>query len=129
MDLLLDTNALVWVQTNSPRLGQDARKRIQNPRVQVYVSAVSAWEMAVKIALGRLIAPPHIAEWLPSDIEARGFIPLAVGLRHAITIERLPSIHRDPFDRLLIAQATVEDLAIVTADRRFDEYGVPVVPC
>lgn len=129
MNLLLDTSVLLWVLANSPRLREQARDAIQDPDNQVFVSAATAWEIAIKVALGKLSAPRDVAEWLPRRLAYHRFLQLPIAFRHATAVEHLPFHHRDPFDRLLIAQASVERLAVVTADRWFDAYHITVIRC
>ncbi len=116
MDLLLDTSALLWWLDKSERLGQRARDAIVDPGNRVYVSVVSAWEIVIKLGVGKLSLPPDVAAWLPERLYASRFTPLPVDLHHTLEVERLPGHHNDPFDRLLIAQATLETLTIVTGD-------------
>lgn len=123
MRLLLDTNVLIWWLEESPRLGPDARDVITREG-EVIVSAVSAFEIAAKMAIGKLRAPPDFAE----QITEQAMIELPVTLRHGLAVGQLPLHHRDPFDRLLIAQARCEGLTIVTADRAFTAYDVPIMP-
>lgn len=129
MDLLLDTHALLWWLLGDPRLGQQAQDAIQNPRNRVYASVVSAWEIAIKFGLGRLQVPTPVSSWLPAELVANKFSPLSIDVRHALGVETLPPHHADPFDRLLIAQAVVEGLTIVTRDAQFPLYGVPLLRC
>ena len=124
MRLLLDTHVWLWWLGDDRRLGRRARQALGNPRNEVYVSAVSAWEIAIKIALGKV----RVAKAdLEVEIEANGFVELAVRTRHALRAGGLGPIHEDPFDRMLVAQAQVEDLAVVTGDPVFARYGVPVL--
>lgn len=129
MNLLLDTNALLrWL--NAPEeLAGDARRRIADPSNDVYVSAVAAWEIAVKVGLGKLAVPPDVRSWLPDRLNADRFLPLPITLEHALGVEQLALHHRDPFDRLLIAQGIVEEMTIVTRDRVFDRYAVHLMHC
>lgn len=120
MRLLLDTHVLLWWLTDDRRLGAQARALIANADNSVYVSAASAWEISIKRALGKLRAPPG----LDGTVEEAGFEKLAIGFQHAERAGALPSLHSDPFDRMLIAQALLEDLVLVTADKSFAEYGV-----
>lgn len=120
MQLLLDTRAFLWWNDDDPALGATARAAIAGPGNVVFVSAATAWEIAVKRALGKLDAPGDIAEWLP----ANGFVELAIDISHAVRSAELPFRHRDPFDRLLIAQALLEDLTLVTGDPDILEYDV-----
>ena len=124
MRLLLDTHAWLWWLTDDRRLGRRARQAISNPRSEVYVSAASAWEVAIKEALGKLRLGKANLE---AEIAANGFLELTVRIRHALIAGRLPSVHDDPFDRMLVAQAQAEELAVVTADPVFERYGIQVV--
>ena len=118
--LLLDTHVWLWWQADDRRLAKAARSVIAHA-ADVYISAVSAWEMAIKSALGKLTAPEDIAE----AVEAGGFRELPVHFRHVAALHELPVHHRDPFDRLLLAQALVDGLTLVTADSALAAYGVP----
>lgn len=123
MRLLLDTPALLWALGLPDELRPEARRAIEDARNDVFVSAASAWEIAIKRALGRLEAPDDLGD----AIAAVGFVELPITIGHALAVERLARHHRDPFDRMLIAQALVEGLTIVTRDARFEPYGVPVL--
>ena len=123
MRLLLDTNALLWWWFAMPHLGPRAREVIAEPANDVLVSAASACEMALKQAIGKLDAPADMEQRLVED----AFLPLPVTVRHGIVIRELPLHHRDPFDRILIAQAQTEGLTLVTADRVFAAYDVPLL--
>ena len=120
--LLLDTHVFIWWRENSPRLGDDARRRIRSASV-VFVSVASAWEAAIKIALGRLRLP----ESFEAGVVASRFDKLWIDFSHAEVVATLPHHHKDPFDRMLIAQAMSERLTLVTHDRRFGPYGIDVV--
>jgi PIN domain nuclease of toxin-antitoxin system len=120
--LLLDTHAFIWWRENSPRLGNDARGHIGSARV-VFVSVASAWEVAIKIALGKLRLP----ESFEAGVIASRFDKLPIDFSHAEAIATVPRHHNDPFDRMLIAQALTERLTLVTHDRRFARYGIDVV--
>ena len=125
MQLLLDTHALIWWLVNNPTLSNQAKNAIADPDNLVFVSAASAWEIAIKKSLGKLQAPDDLA----MQIEAKDFIPLSIDLHHALTVESLPLHHQDPFDRILIAQAIEEHLTIVTRDRKFSVYEVGIIKC
>ena len=120
--LLLDTGALIWWDQNDPRLGGNARAAIQNAE-SVYVSAASAWEITIKSALGKLrtTRKPHQA------IADGGFDELPITVEHAEAVGHLKAHHTDPFDRLIIAAASVEGLTIVTSDAQFARYDVPLI--
>jgi len=121
MNLLLDTHVLIWWDEGR-RLAADARRAIEKADT-VYVSAASAWEVAIKIGMGRL-RPTRTVEQAANE---SGFLELPVTFRHAERVAALPTHHRDPFDRLLIAQAEVEDLTLVTRDPVFSRYPVEVI--
>lgn len=129
MDLLLDTRALLWALLDPDRLRQAARAAIVDPTNDVYVSAVSALEVAVKVRDGKLPVRADVGAWLPPEMEKNRFLSLAVTLKHAARVEHLPLHHRDPFDRLLVAQAVTERLTLVTADAKVALYDVPVIRC
>jgi PIN domain nuclease of toxin-antitoxin system len=118
--LLVDTHALLWWLTDDPGLSEKAREALADPANDVLVSTASVWEIAIKRVLGKLSAPDD----LPDHIVAQGFSWLPVGAEHAWQVRDLPPHHRDPFDRLLVAQALSERLPIVSADARFGAYGV-----
>lgn len=120
--LLLDTHVVLWWLDDDRRLPATAAALIADPTTTILVSAASVWEIAIKRALGKLQAP----DALPESIAEQGFEWLPIGPSHAWAVRELPRHHGDPFDRLLIAQASVEQLPIVTADRRFGDYGVDV---
>jgi len=122
--LLLDTNALIWVLTAPHRLSPTAAEAIEAEANDVYVSSISAWEIAMKRSHNRLEAPDD----LDSQLDQKRFRRLPVEMRHASAIEFLPHHHGDPFDRMLIAQAQVEGLTIVTSDREMRRYQVALLP-
>lgn len=122
MRLLLDTHTLLWWLSDAP-LSVVAHDIISDPTNPAFVSAVTAWEITIKQALGKLSAPDDLCD----VVIGSGFEPLPIQLSHAVTAGRLPSHHRDPFDRMLIAQAQHEGLTIVTRDHSFDPYEVATV--
>jgi PIN domain nuclease of toxin-antitoxin system len=121
VNLLLDTHVLIWWDEGR-RLSAEARRAIRDAE-DVYVSAASAWEVAIKMGLGRL-SPRRTVEQAASE---SGFLELPVTSRHAVRVAGLPTHHRDPFDRLLVAQAVEEGLTVVSRDPIFGAYGVPLV--
>jgi len=123
MRLLLDTHVFLWAIAGSPRLGTSARRAIEAAD-QVFVSAASIWEIAIKARLGKIEADPD--EYLAA-IEQSGFAELPVRAVHAAEVARLPMHHTDPFDRLLVAQALVEPLRLLTADALLCKYSGIVV--
>jgi PIN domain nuclease of toxin-antitoxin system len=123
MTLLLDTHVLLWWLDDPDKLSRAAKKVIQDGRNTVYVSAAVAWEIALKKALGKLEAPDDLEE----AMEASRFLPLPVTIPHALAVLSLPPYHRDPFDRLLIAQALHEGLRLVSRDPEVAKYPVPQI--
>ena len=122
MKLLLDTNVVLWWQGDLGRLGERVRMAIRSAD-EVYVSAASAWEAEIKRSLGKLAFPQSFS----TILEFNNFKELPVTLEHAAATSALPHHHRDPFDRMLIAQASVEGCTLVTADRRLAVYGLPLI--
>lgn len=123
MRLLLDTHPLLWWLARLPRLGPGALAAITSPASEVHVSGVTAGEISVKRARGKLDAPDD----LPTQLERHGFAELPFTVRHGQAVLDLPLHHKDPFDRFLIAQARVEGLTLVTADRQMNAYDVPIL--
>ena len=121
--LLLDTHAFLWCLADVAKLSAPARDAIVDPENEVFVSAVSGWEIAVKRAKGHLIAPDDLAEM----VERRGFAHLPLTFHHAEQAGILPPHHKDPFDRFLIAQAQVEGLTLVTKDAQIARYSIPLM--
>jgi PIN domain nuclease of toxin-antitoxin system len=121
--LLVDTRAALWLLDEDKRLSRRAEKALTEPANEVLLSAAVVWEVAIKRSLGKLDAPDGFAEILLDG----GAAPLAISLEHAQAVHSLPWHHRDPFDRMLVAQAAFEDAAIVSGDERLGAYDVPVV--
>ncbi len=121
--VLLDTHALLWWLADDPSLGSKAREVIASPDNVVFVSAASAWEIAIKKSLGKLKAPGG----LDAIVEEEGFDCLPIDTFHAEQAGSLPALHRDPFDRMLVAQAQAEGLSIVTSDPVIPAYGVRTI--
>lgn len=124
MQLLLDTHALLWWLSGDKALSRAARNAIGNENNTLFVSAASAWEITTKHRLGKLPQAGAIAADVGGAILDQGFVPLPVSVTHGQTAGALPGPHRDPFDRMLIAQATLEKLALITNEQVFDVYGV-----
>ena len=128
MKVLLDTQIAIWALTDTSRLNERAKTLIADYTNDVFVSAVSVWEIAIKFALGkRASAPPFSAEVALNGFLAAGFEMLNVTPRHAAGLDGLPRLHGDPFDRMLIAQALSEPLRLLTADRALAAYGAMVI--
>jgi PIN domain nuclease of toxin-antitoxin system len=122
VSLLLDTHVVLWWLADDPSLSDEIKTRLDH-EPDVYVSAATVWEVAIKQAIGKL-EPAD----LPERIRGSGFRELPIGSEHAIAAGRLPLIHRDPFDRMLVAQARCEDFTLVTRDARCRQYDVAVLP-
>jgi PIN domain nuclease of toxin-antitoxin system len=123
MTLLLDTHAFLWWLDDPSLLSPAAREAIGDGRNTVYVSAAVVWEIVIKKALGKLDAPDDLG----GAMAANRFLPLPVTVPHALAVASLPNVHRDPFDRLLVAQAVHEGIKIVSRDPNVLLYGVPHV--
>ena len=121
--VLLDTHVLLWWLQGSSKLSPTARTIMQS-RGQVLVSAASAWEISIKYRAGKLDAASALMARFQSVIEAENFVELLISVRHAIDAGLLKGPHKDPFDRVLIAQARAEGVAVVSTDKCFDDYGV-----
>jgi PIN domain nuclease of toxin-antitoxin system len=123
MTLLLDTHVLLWWLDDPKQLSRAARRAIQDGANPVYISAAVAWEITIKKALGKLDAPDDLED----VIEANRFLPLPITIPHALAVRSLPHHHRDPFDRILIAQALHEGFRLVNRDSEIAKYPVPQI--
>lgn len=123
MKLLLDTHTFLWWLSSPEQLTQAAATAIADPNNDVLVSLISLWEIAIKRAIGKLQAPIDLEQ----DVTRAGFQILSLTVTHVMATERLPLHHRDPFDRMLIAQAQLENATLVTRDPQFPPYGVPQI--
>jgi PIN domain nuclease of toxin-antitoxin system len=123
MSLLLDTHVILWWLTDDPALSDDLKARLDD-EPDVYVSPASLWEITIKQSIGKLPEPENLVE----EIRTSGFRGLPITFDHAIVAGRLPLIHRDPFDRMLVAQAQCEDLILATHDPFIQKYDVAVLP-
>lgn len=124
MGALLDTHALIWWVTGDKRISAKVRQHLARPDQDVYVSAATAWEIATKARIGKLKAPKALLQDFVEAIEMLGFAALPITLRHGYDAGQLPGAHRDPFDRVLAAQARAEDLTLVSCDPAFETLGV-----
>ena len=127
MKLLLDTHAFLWFIMGDARLTAAARAAIEDEGNEKYVSAVSLWEIAVKVGLGKLHLSEPFEVLIPRELVRNGFLHLGIGVAHTAKLITLPFHHRDPFDRLLVAQALCEGMTLVSADVPLDAYGMPRV--
>lgn len=127
MKLLADTHVVLWAALEPERLSQSCRSALEDGANEVRVSVVSAWEIAIKQSLGKLALSLPAEQWLPEVLRKTGFDPLEVELAAALRVRSLPWHHRDPFDRLLIAQAMETGLTVATRDARFAAYGLSIL--
>ena len=127
MRILVDTHCWLWMTAAPERFSLRTLKHIESPDTELYLSAASAWEIAIKYALGKLRLPERPQEYLASHLGQTRTTPLSITTDHAASVAELPAVHRDPFDRLLIAQARLERMPILTADPQFKKYDVDVI--
>lgn len=125
--MLIDTHVLLWWIGTDHRISSRVARLIENPDCTVFVSTATVWEIAIKAALGQLEMPLDLGSFLRREIAANGFKNLPITFEHAVSVRDLPQHHRDPFDRLLIAQSRIEGLPLVSSDRRFSLYDVELV--
>lgn len=126
MKVLLDTQTWLWMQVSPERMNSSALTLVSQPEQELLLSAASSWEIAIKYALGKLPLPMPPLEYVPDRMRSSGVGGLTVSHTHVLAAGALPPYHRDPFDRLLVAQAQIESLTILTADRVLGSYDVPV---
>ncbi len=127
VNVLLDSRALLWWLDDDRRLSRKARTTIASAGTAVFVSVASIWEIAIKLSLGKLADSANAVPRLPSLLVERGMIALAIEATHALEAAALPRIHRDPFDRMLVAQSRLEGMAIVTNDALVRAYDVKTI--
>ncbi len=124
MKILLDTHAFLWFIEDSPKLSIEARSAIEDGFNEPLLSVASLWEMAIKVSIGKLDLKKPFETFVPDQLELNGFDQLAISFQHIAAVAKLPFHHRDPFDRLLVAQALVEGIPLISADDLLDAYGV-----
>jgi PIN domain nuclease of toxin-antitoxin system len=124
---LLDTHTFLWWNLDSPQLSPTAREFIADGRNQIYLSAVTAWEIAIKFAKGRLILPEPPDVYVSHRLNEDNFLALPIQVSHALQVAQLPDIHQDPFDRLLIAQSQIEKLPLLTTDLLIHQYPIETI--
>lgn len=127
MRLLLDTHAFLWAAAEPEHLRSGTREAIEDSANEVFVSAAVAWEITLQAALGKLTVPADPAVWFPARMRSLGFQGIDITAAHALAVGGLPKIHRDPFDRIMIAQAQIEGLTFVTRDPDNHQYPVHVL--
>jgi PIN domain nuclease of toxin-antitoxin system len=129
MKYLLDTAVWIWSVHSSERIGERGLAILENGFEEVYFSVASTWEITIKFQLGKLDLPGPPPQYIPRRLADQGIRPLIITQAHALKVYDLPAHHKDPFDRMLIAQALVEDMIILTADRSFRKYPAKVLWC
>lgn len=129
MRFLLDTSILLWSVAEDHKLNARARTLLSATSSQLYLSSATAWEIAIKFAMGTLKLPFDPADFIPAVIRRMGLLCLDITPAHAIEASRLPQHHRDPFDRMLVAQARAEGLTLLTADAMIQKYDVDQIRC
>lgn len=127
MTYLLDTGVWLWSLWEPERIARKAREVMADLHQQLFISAVTSWEVTIKTGTGKLTLPEPPASFVPRRMADQGLRPLPISHQHALAVAALPLHHRDPFDRLLIAQASVEGMTLITADRAFEQYSVPIL--
>ena len=124
MRLILDTHVFLWWIIDSPQLSSRVRDVMRNQANELFLSVASAWEIAIKVNLGRLRLPDRPDRVIPGQLMKNAIEPLPVEMSHALHVSRLPAIHRDPFDRIIIAQSILEKMAVVTRDADIAKYKI-----
>jgi PIN domain nuclease of toxin-antitoxin system len=127
MRLLLDTHTLLWSLTDVSRLSKKAKQLIEDGENDILVSAASAFEIALKTQLGKLRLPAKPSTFISEQMLQKDFRPLSITANHALYVFELPALHRDPFDRLLIAQSHLEQLPIITSDALISQYAIKTI--
>lgn len=124
MSFLLDTHAFLWFINDDPALSTSAKSLIEDPENTIYLSVASIWEMAIKISLGKLEMPSPFTDFIDDQLRENTIVLLDIKTAHAGVVATLPFHHRDPFDRLIIAQSKSEEMPVIGRDAIFDAYGV-----
>lgn len=127
MKALLDTYTFLWWNLDAPQLSDGARAFLQDGRHEIFLSAASAWEIAIKASKGRLDLPEPPDLYVARRLTLHRLTPLPIQLSHTLHVYHLPAIHADPFDRLLVAQSQLENLPLITADPNIGRYNVPII--
>ncbi len=127
MKAILDTHAFLWWVLDNPKLSGTARDFIIDPDNTIYLSAASGWEMAIKWSIGKLTLPDQPDFFVRQQLEINNFSPLPIQMNHGLYVHELPEIHKDPFDRLLVAQSIIENLLLISTDSVFKKYPVSLL--
>ncbi|OGQ00812.1 MAG: twitching motility protein PilT [Deltaproteobacteria bacterium RBG_19FT_COMBO_52_11] len=127
MKILLDTHAFLWWITDDQKLSSRAREVISDAENELFFSAASGWEISIKVQLGRLKLPEEPERFIPEQLRLNFIRSLPIQMRHALFVSTLPNHHRDPFDRMLVAQAQLEEMSILSADLQMSRYQVELI--
>ncbi len=127
MRYLLDTHAFLWFVLDDKRISTKAKSIIKDSKNEIYFSAASAWEIAIKTKLDRLKIKGDLESFIIEQLSTNSFVPLSITISHSLYTERLPQFHKDPFDRIIIAQSKIEKLSLISKDKNIKKYKVPIV--
>jgi len=123
----LDTHAFLWFVLDDQRISNEAKSIIENSKNEIYFSAASAWEIAIKIKLARLKIKGEFETFIIDQLSTNSFVPLSISISHSLYTHRLPQVHKDPFDRIIIAQSKLENLPLISKDREIRKYKIAMV--
>jgi PIN domain nuclease of toxin-antitoxin system len=124
MKFIADTHAFLWFVTDSPQLSESAKKLFESPDNERFLSMASVWEIAIKTGLGKLSLDKPLGQFLPEQVDLNYVRLLDISLPHALRVADLPFYHRDPFDRMIVAQSLIEHLPVLSNDKELDAYGI-----
>ena len=127
MKYLLDTHAFLWFVLDDKRISTNAKSIIKDSKNEIFFSAASAWEMAIKIKLNRLKIKGNLEPFIIEQLSANSIVPLSITISHSLHTERLPQFHKDPFDRIIIAQSILENLQLISTEKDIRKYNIKVV--
>ena len=127
MRYLLDTHAFLWFVLDDKRISTKATSIIRESKNEIYFSAASAWEIAIKAKLDRLKIKGDLESFIIEQLSTNSFVPLSITISHSLYLERLPQIHKDPFDRIIIAQSKLEDLPLISSDQKIKRYKIKLI--
>lgn len=123
----MDTHAFLWFVLDDQRISNEAKSIIENSKNEIYFSAASAWEIAIKIKLARLKIKGEFETFIIDQLSTNSFVPLSISISHSLYTHRLPQVHKDPFDRIIIAQSKLENLPLISKDREIRKYKIAMV--
>ncbi|CAB1076338.1 twitching motility protein PilT [Alkalispirochaeta odontotermitis] len=127
MRYLLDTHAFLWFVLDDQRISNEAKSIIEDSKNKIYFSAASAWEIAIKTKLARLKIEGEFESFIIEQLSTNSFVPLSISISHSLYTHRLPQVHKDPFDRIIIAQSALENLLLISKDREIRKYEIAMV--